>query len=80
MVMSKMPVKLVDTETGKMMVSSQNLAKRHGGVLGLCSYINAHPYDIPVFLPTVISFLCKLVNESDPISVSLNNKQKYSII
>jgi len=72
MVMSKMPVKLVDSDTGKMMVSSQNFSKRHGGVLGLCSYVNAHPYDIPLFLPSVISFLCKFVNEPEPISVSLD--------
>lgn len=71
MVLSKMSVKLFDIDTGKKMVNSQNLAKKHGGVLGLCSYVNAHPYDVPFFLPSVISFLCKFVNEPEPISVSL---------
>ena len=69
MVMSKMPSKTIDSETGKTIMISQNLAKRHGGILGLCSYVNAHSFDVPIFMPFVISFLCKYINEPEPILV-----------
>ena len=71
MVMSKLPLKLTENDTGKMILNSQNVAKRHGGILGLCSYVNAHPYDIPIFLPTIVSFLCKYVNDPEPILVNI---------
>jgi proteasome activator subunit 4 len=30
------------------------IVEKHAAVLGLCSFVNAFPYDVPKFLPDVI--------------------------
>lgn len=44
---------------------------RHGGVLGLCAFISAYPYDIPDFLPDVFENLGAHLNDPQPIPVCL---------
>lgn len=43
---------------------------RHMGVLGLCAFISAYPYDIPDFLPDVFEHLGAHLNDPQPIPVS----------
>lgn len=45
------------------------IIKRHAGVLGLCSYVDAHPYDVPDVLPEVLMLLSDHVNDPPPIQV-----------
>lgn len=55
---------------GNLVVNSLNLIKRHGGVLGLCAVISAHPYDVPKYLPDVLTYVCQFVHDPVPIQVS----------
>lgn len=43
---------------------------RHTGVLGLCAFISAYPYDIPDFVPEVFELLGANLNDPQPIPVS----------
>ena len=51
---------------------AKNMVLRHSGVLGLCAFVNAYPYDIPEFIPDILMFLSGYIHEVQPISVSLN--------
>lgn len=42
---------------------------RHTGVLGLCAFIAAYPYDIPDFVPDVFEHLGANLNDPPPIPV-----------
>lgn len=42
---------------------------RHTGVLGLCAFISAYPYDIPDFVPEVFEHLGAHLNDPQPIPV-----------
>ena len=58
-----------DKESGKMVINTANLIKRHGGILGLCSIVSSCPYDVPVYLPEVVTYLCQFINDPVPIQV-----------
>lgn len=49
---------------------SENLVKRHSGVLGLCAFITAYPYDIPEFVPNVFEIISNHLNDPQPIPVN----------
>lgn len=42
---------------------------RHAGVLGLCAFIRAHPYDVPKYVPSVFEHLGFHMNDPQPIPV-----------
>ncbi|XP_043684421.1 proteasome activator complex subunit 4B-like isoform X1 [Vespula pensylvanica] len=44
---------------------------RHAGVLGLCAFIRAHPYDIPNYLPPVFEHLGLHLNDPQPIPTTI---------
>ncbi|XP_046617317.1 proteasome activator complex subunit 4-like [Neodiprion virginianus] len=44
---------------------------RHAGVLGLCAFINAHPYDVPPFLPSIFEELGPHLNDPQPIPATI---------
>ncbi|CAF0770306.1 unnamed protein product [Brachionus calyciflorus] len=60
-----------DKESGKMVTNVSNLIKRHGGTLGLCSIVNSCPYDVPSYLPDVVTYLCNFINDPVPIQGSV---------
>ena len=49
---------------------TKKLLCRHAGILGLCAFVNAYPYDVPEFVPDILMFLSDYVHEPQPISVS----------
>jgi proteasome activator subunit 4 len=49
----------------------QSLNLRHSGILGLCAFINAYPYDVPEFVPDVFLHLGDHLNDPQPIPVSM---------
>jgi len=49
---------------------------RHGAILGLCAYVEAHPIRLPKFLTDVIIFLCAYLHEPPPIQKSVNETLK----
>lgn len=44
---------------------------RHAGVLGMCAFVQAHPYDIPKHVPPIFECLSSNLNDPEPIPVSL---------
>lgn len=50
---------------------AESVRTRHSGVLGLCAFISAYPYDIPDFVPDVFEHLGAHLNDPQPIPVSL---------
>lgn len=56
---------------GVVVYNSENLVKKHAGILGLCSIVAAFPYDVPDFLPDVLMILVNHLNDPQPISVSI---------
>lgn len=51
---------------------AESVRIRHMGVLGLCAFISAYPYDIPDFVPDVFEHLGAHLNDPQPIPVRLN--------
>ncbi|XP_050294149.1 proteasome activator complex subunit 4B-like [Anthonomus grandis grandis] len=51
--------------------TGRNLIRRHAGVLGLCSFINAHPYDVPEYLPSVFEALGPHLSDPQPIPAAI---------
>lgn len=47
------------------------IVKRHAGILGLCAFVDAHPYEVPEFLPDVLVLLGDHLNDPQPIPVKL---------
>lgn len=47
-------------------VSQETLAKKHGAVLGLSALVQSSPYDIPAWLPRILSLLVKLSGIPNP--------------
>ncbi|XP_076235371.1 proteasome activator complex subunit 4A [Calliopsis andreniformis] len=44
---------------------------RHAAVLGLCAYIQAHPYDIPTYVPSIFEYLSPHMNDPQPIPTTI---------
>ncbi|XP_076268331.1 proteasome activator complex subunit 4-like isoform X1 [Rhynchophorus ferrugineus] len=59
------------TKVRRLNNSGQNLVIRHAGVLGLCSFISAHPYDVPEYLPTVFAALGPHLSDPQPIPATI---------
>lgn len=61
------------TTTNALLIDKQeadSIRTRHMGVLGLCAFISAYPYDIPDFVPDVFENLGAHLNDPQPIAVS----------
>lgn len=75
--MIRMLIKKANTELRRVegrsvsVVEPRDLVSRHAGILGLCSLINAHPYDVPLFLPKVIMELTNHMNDPAPIPATI---------
>jgi proteasome activator subunit 4 len=50
--------------------NAQAIRVRHCGVLGLCAFITAFPYEIPDFVPNVFEIISNHLNDPQPIPVS----------
>ena len=53
--------------------TTKKMISRHAGILGLCAFVNAFPYDVPECVPDILMFLSGYIHEVQPISV----KYKY---
>ncbi|XP_059471936.1 proteasome activator complex subunit 4-like [Neocloeon triangulifer] len=52
-------------------IYTESVIKRHCGVLGLCAFIDAYPYEVPDFIPDVFSVLGDHLNDPPPISTTI---------
>ncbi|XP_017776330.1 PREDICTED: proteasome activator complex subunit 4-like isoform X2 [Nicrophorus vespilloides] len=50
---------------------ASNICVRHAGVLGLCSFINAHPYDVPDYIPGIFEDLGAHLSDPQPIPATI---------
>lgn len=76
------PIKLLETfrKKAKTKLKATTVGKncnakiriRHAGVLGLCSYINANPYDVPDYMPGIFEDLGPHLNDPQPIPVNIS--------
>ena len=49
------------------------MVRRHGAILGLCSFINAFPHTVPTIIPGLLSFLGRFLHCKQPIPGELNH-------
>jgi len=60
---------LVGTQgESKRKIDQLDLIKRHSGVLGICALIASQPYDVPQWMPDLLSKLAAHVGDPHPIS------------
>ncbi|CAF4197699.1 unnamed protein product [Rotaria sp. Silwood2] len=58
-------------KNGKKIITTENIIKRHGGVLGLCAIVLSSPYDIPNYVPDALMLLCEHSHDPDLIQKSI---------
>lgn len=51
--------------------SITSMVYRHAGILGLCAFVDAYPYDVPEFVPDILMFLSGYIHEVQPISMTI---------
>ncbi|XP_042231597.1 proteasome activator complex subunit 4-like isoform X2 [Homarus americanus] len=49
----------------------QEVLELHAGVLGLCAYVSAFPYDVPDMLPEVLVTLSEHLNDPHPVPATI---------
>ncbi|CAL4088618.1 unnamed protein product [Meganyctiphanes norvegica] len=52
-------------------MTPQQIVELHAGVLGLCAYVSAFPYDVPESLPDVLLTLSEHLNDPHPIPATV---------
>lgn len=57
--------------------NSNAIRIRHCGVLGLCAFITAYPYEIPDFVPNVFEIISNHLNDPQPIPVRVLAKFSF---
>lgn len=55
--------------TPKVAVTPEDIEAAHSMILGLCAFVDAHPYDCPSFLPEVLITLSTHLHDPEPIPV-----------
>jgi len=51
--------------------SSVELLSHHSGILGLCAFVEAFPYDVPTFLPSILMELSTHLNDAQPTPLTI---------
>lgn len=50
--------------------SPEEVDAAHSAILGLCAFVDTHPYHVPQYLPDVLVILTTHLNDPQPIPVS----------
>jgi len=50
---------------------SQDKLNYHSGILGLCAFVEAFPYDVPEFVPPILMELSTHLNDPQPIPMTI---------
>jgi proteasome activator subunit 4 len=51
--------------------STEDIVTKHSGVLGLCAFVNAFPYDVPDFVPDILMVLSDHLHDPQPIPMTI---------
>ena len=54
----------------KQKTTPEDIVSKHSGILGLCAFVNAFPYDVPDFIPDILMVLSDHLHDPQPIPVS----------
>ena len=54
-------------------LDKMQLANFHSGILGLCAFVEAFPYDVPDFVPDILIELEKHLHDPQPIPKTIKN-------
>ena len=60
---------MVRKKKKKAKLLQEDLVTKHSGVLGLCAFVNAFPYDVPEFVPDILMVLSDHLHDPQPIPV-----------
>ena len=65
-------IRKILTSDGERINDQADIRIRHGGILGLCSFIYAHPDDLPDYLKEILLTLTQHQSDPQPILVTIN--------
>uniref|UniRef100_A0A6P7GVF6 Proteasome activator complex subunit 4B-like n=1 Tax=Diabrotica virgifera virgifera TaxID=50390 RepID=A0A6P7GVF6_DIAVI len=51
--------------------NNNNIKEKHAAVLGLCAFIESHPYDVPDYLPDIFEHLRPHLSDPQPIPATI---------
>ena len=57
------------SKTKKKKKTTEEVVSKHSGILGLCAFVNAFPYDVPDFVPDILMVLSDHLHDPQPIPV-----------
>ena len=57
------------SKTKKKKKTAEEVVSKHSGILGLCAFVNAFPYDVPEFVPDILMVLSDHLHDPQPIPV-----------
>ena len=57
------------SKTKKKKKTAEEVVSKHSGILGLCAFVNAFPYDVPDFVPDILMVLSDHLHDPQPIPV-----------
>ena len=53
--------------------TAEDIVAKHSGILGLCAFVNAFPYDVPDILPDILMVLSDHLHDPQPIPVRFDH-------
>lgn len=59
------------SKTKKKKKTAEEVVSKHSGILGLCAFVNAFPYDVPEFVPDILMVLSDHLHDPQPIPVTI---------
>merc|ERR1711902_127334 len=55
----------------KQKTTPEDIVSKHSGILGLCAFVNAFPYDVPDFIPDILMVLSDHLHDPQPIPMTI---------
>ncbi|XP_017877825.1 proteasome activator complex subunit 4A-like [Ceratina calcarata] len=56
---------------GQNSLKTDALRIRHAAIIGMCAFVQAHPYDIPKYIPPIFEYLSPHMNDPQPIPMTI---------
>ena len=51
--------------------AGESLVQLHSGILGICAFVEAFPYDVPEFVPPILMELSTHLNDPQPVPLTI---------
>ncbi|RWS09927.1 proteasome activator complex subunit 4-like isoform X1 [Dinothrombium tinctorium] len=69
---SEIQIEKIQSNSGTINNPKQLISK-HFGILGLCSFVNAFPFDVPDFIPDILIYLSKHLHSPQPLRTTIKD-------